>query len=273
MTGARRPLVAFYGHHRCGSTWVTGLLEAASQLLGLRFARVYDAERVDGGLADFVRRQGVEVLSLMNADAASARALSAARAIHVVRDPRDVLVSAYFSHRNSHPTDEWPELEAHRQALRSVDEGEGILLELECRRLEFRQMMEWRPGLPGHAELRFEDLIASPEAVVDALGALGLVAEGWAGRLQRPLLGRLGLRQVLRPSDRVLGLREARVLVGKHSFARLSGGRQPGVEDRSHHYRRGEPGAWREHLRESHLEALEDHFPSLTAQLGYCDAD
>lgn len=263
-----REVLAFYGHHRCGSSWISALLEAACSKLGLRFRQVYDHRMFGDDLPGFVARESVDVLVYMNADWTHAKTLKQQRAFHVIRDPRDVLVSAYYSHRYSHPTDYWTELIEHRDVLEDLTLDDGLLAEVDCRRLQFREMSEWDYEAEGVLELRFEELVATPEAVLSgAFAHLGLVDKEASGRLQT------AVRQVARVArggiDAPLTHREFNQLVEDHRFERLSGGRQPGVEDVRHHYRRGSPGEWRTVLQDAHLAALEQHFPGLVARLGY----
>jgi len=266
-SGRGREVLAFYGHHRCGSSWVSAILEAACSKLDLRFRQVYDHRMFDGDLAGFVARESVDVLVYMNADWTHAKTLGPQRAFHVIRDPRDVLVSAYYSHRYSHPTDYWTELVEHREALEALSLDQGLMAEVQCRRLQFREMSEWNYEAEGVLELRFEDLVARPESLLlDAFGHLGLVDGRASGRLQTVA------RQVGRATLGVatpLTRSELADLIEHHRFSRLSGGREPGVEDVRHHYRNGSPGEWRAVLQDAHLSALHEHFPGLVARLGY----
>ncbi len=57
------------------------------------------------------------------------------RGIHVMRDPRQVLVSAYYHHLEGHPTENgvwvWDKLIQDRKVLRSSGRENGILYELD----------------------------------------------------------------------------------------------------------------------------------------------
>src|SRR5262249_22153655 len=57
------------------------------------------------------------------------------RAYHVIRDPRDILISSYFHHRDGHwiesPSFFWPDLDAARPVLQALPQEQGILFELE----------------------------------------------------------------------------------------------------------------------------------------------
>ena len=84
------------------------------------------------------------------------------RAFHLIRDPRDVCVSAYYSHLYSHATDVWPELAPHRKQLQALTKERGLFLELQCRSEHFRMMQDWNYDLPNVFEIKMEDLIQNP---------------------------------------------------------------------------------------------------------------
>jgi len=277
------PVLGLFCHHRCGSTWLSDLLEEFASHCGYRFARVFDSEMFGDDLAAFIAAQGVEVLAYMNADWRHVEPLAGVLGVHVVRDPRDVLVSSYYAHRFSHPTEYWPGLVEHRAQLQAQSLRDGLLAEVQCRRLQFKQMDEWNYSAPHILELRFEDLVEEPvHELRRALGHLGLWADaagaaaqsevasprsGSLGRLARAALGRVrGHDERGRISPNTL-----EAVLQRHSFEVLSGGRQRGTEDRMHHYRRGSPGEWREVLEPEHLSALSAHFPGLLVRLGYSD--
>jgi len=281
------PLLGLFCHHRCGSTWLSDLLEEVCQHTGHRFARVFDNHMVGGDVAAFVRAEGVEVLAYMNADWQEVAALGELRGVHVVRDPRDVLISAYYAHRFSHPIDYWSGLEQHREELEGLPLHEGLLAEVQCRRLQFEQMDRWNYAASGVLELRFEDLIEAPAGQLGhALAHLGLLSPGLAEKAAAPeesapagglrglalsALGRVRGGNDAGDARRKLDYPGLRAILERHNFEALSGGRQRGEEDAMHHYRRGHPGEWRDVLRPPHLVALDEEFPGLVGRLGYSD--
>lgn len=251
--------------------------------LGLRYATVHDARAVANDLCGFVETHRIEALAYTNAEYARVAALPGLRAFHVVRDPRDVAVSAYFSHLYSHRVDDgWPELAARREQLQRLTKEEGLLAELEVLRSEFDCMREWDYANPDILELRMEDLTASPYAsflrVFRFLELLdedrfslvrrtrytlckGLrVAEGLAGgRIVVPI----GPKRM--PAERLLGI------VWENEFSKKSNGREPGREDPRHHYRKGIAGDWRNHFTAAHVAYFERHYADLLTRLGYAD--
>lgn len=263
-------LRALLCHHRSGSTWLSGLLEEVCEHTGHRFAQVFDADMVGGDVSSFVQRESVEVLVYMNADGAQLRGISELRGVHVVRDPRDVLVSSYFSHRYSHPAEYWQGLLEHRAELESLSEHEGLLAELQCRRQQFRQMQEWDYEQEGVLELRFEALVEQPLAglsqALDHLELLDSVSDSLA--VQSTGLRARGLAALARMRGKGTG--RGRIdsaglaaVIARHSFESLSGGRPRGETDPMHHYRSGTPGEWRDRLDSAHLEELRRLFPEL----------
>ena len=122
---------AFYGHHKCATHFFTCLLKDACRHLKLRPAIAYHPDVFQGNLPKFLAEKGVDFLLYTNSQIHHVRQLSGVRGFHVVRDPRDVLVSAYFSHLYSHPTTEWPQLAEHREGLKKVSKTKGLLMEME----------------------------------------------------------------------------------------------------------------------------------------------
>ena len=60
-----------------------------------------------------------------------------------------------------------------------------------------------------------------------------------------------------------------RDIVHRHRFEVKAGGRTPGEEDRSSHYRRGQSGDWVNHFEPVHVEAFKERYNDLLLLLGY----
>ena len=160
------------------------------------------------------------------------------RTFFVLRDPRDAVVSWYFSALHSHiPVHPIPEL---RAGLSERDRSDGFCFLID--RLDafgtFRAQRSWIEAAPDPrvAILRYEDLVADT-----------------AGFLNR-LFAHLGMDV---PRHVTLGL------AANYGFARFSGGRQPGTEDPANHYRKGVAGDWRHHF-DARIAA---HFKARTGDL------
>lgn len=107
------------------------------------------------------------------------------RATHLIRDPRDLVVSGYFYHRRGAET--WcrtksPDEPAWRRVngtvpaslplgmsfaeyLSSCSEEAGLMLEIEFRKKHFDAMEAWDYSNPRCLELRYEDVIGNERAV------------------------------------------------------------------------------------------------------------
>jgi hypothetical protein len=159
-------------------------------------------------------------------------------AIHVVRDPRDIVVSAYFSHRHSHPIhrESWA---AQRRKLASASTEEGLLATIDFLGFVFEPLAEWEFA-PYLQEWKFEELTADPSH--------------WVGQLCH----RFGW-----PKDRLAEVLE------RHSFRKLSEGREPGEERPDHHYRKGMAGDWKNYFTPQVSHAFTRRYGHLLEKWGY----
>jgi len=283
-------LRAFFGHHKAATTWARNILRESTIALNLDMQVVHSPTVWDGhaSLGDWVRAARPDLIVLTNARIEDVETLPELRGVHVIRDPRDILVSGYFSHMNSHPEVvdgvPWDDLPPHRRHLREVSEDEGLLAELAFIAPYIDSMSTWRQQ-PNILELRMEDLtrdpltawrpifahlqLARPEPSWSDLARWGLLRWNLAKRREQPpVLAQL--RRVLPavPFGRLPAGYVPEVL-DRYSFASLTDGRQVGEEDQGHHYRRGVAGDWRNHLKPIHLKAFRDRFGDLVERLGY----
>ncbi len=168
------------------------------------------------------------------------------RAFFVPRDPRDVVVSWYFSATRSHPTRSNPSLQRTREELERMSQEEGLIFTI--RRLQqyglFDALRSWVEAgkAPEVLIVRYEDLIG-PEG------------EQWWGRL---------LEHCDVPLDPV----ERRSLLDRYSFRSLSG-REPGQEDPGSKLRKGVAGDWRNHFTPAVSEVFADATSDLAERIGY----
>ena len=166
------------------------------------------------------------------------------RAFYVMRDPRDIVVSDYFSLRYSHPTTH-EYICTMREKLSRMSKEDGLAERIEnARGSYFSVLAEW--GAAEADELvrlfRYEDLFGPDQeiAIADLLVHC---------RLRIP-------RRVLRR------------LLAKHSFERLAG-RPQGQEEVRQHYRKGVAGDWRNHFTEGHKRLFKSKAGELLVALGY----
>ncbi len=160
------------------------------------------------------------------------------RAFFVMRDPRDIVVSWYFSARYSHQPSGI--LATYRQVLSRLPIEKGLMFAIDTllETGEFaliRSWGRWGPADPSVRILRYEDL---------ACDLAGFVRE---------LLGML----------EVYDEEVANAVAKRHSFARYAKGRKQGSEDIMSHYRKGVAGDWKQYF----TPAVEAYFRSATGDL------
>ncbi len=279
MTG---PLLCYFGHHKCASTWIHSILDTVCADAGLKIAYLYAPRNFGGDLAKHIRDEQIDLVSYVNADANYLNGLPPFRGFHVVRDPRDILVSGYFSHKNSHPTDDFPELPAHREALKNASKDEGLHLEMEFvfTKQVFAEMFNWDYNREHVLEVKQEELTPDPyRAFLKIFAHLDMLDESHIGKKRyvpyfvRAVTNILHRRHPLAvpfhspirpfPAERLLGI------VHDHRFANFAGGRKAGETDEKSHYRKGQAGDWLNHFKPEHVEHFKQSYNELLLRLGY----
>lgn len=277
---SRPPLLAFFGHHKCASTWIHNIVDAVCADAGWRCDYLYGEHLFKADLATHVATKRLDWISYVNADAKHLARLPAFRGFHIVRDPRDLVVSAYFSHRNSHPTHAWPELIPHRERLTKLDKREGLLAEIEFSGQFLAQMESWDYTRPEVLELKQESFTKDPyRGFLEVFRFLGVLDEAhynkqrWLPYLVRSTLNitnrKFGALQPVRmpfdsiPGERLLGV------VYDNRFEKFSEGRDKGKENTKSHYRKGAGGDWINHFEEVHVAAFKRRWNKLVLDLGY----
>jgi hypothetical protein len=236
-------LLAYYGHHKCGTQWMKSILRPVADRI--RRDLVVHSGRATFGrsLAATISDPATTLLCYVNADARQVERLGPMRGFHIVRDPRDIVVSAYYSHLYSHP--DYGKLQEHRRRLQSASKSEGLLLEMHNRRHQFRVMEGWDYERSDVLELHMEAVTTDTRnALPRILSFLGLGAgEGFDEAF---------VNQIVEQND----------------FNVLAG-RPPGTEDVRSHYRKGVAGDWVEHFNEEHVAYFKAHYNDLLIKLGY----
>ena len=286
-TSTDMPLTVFYGHHKCATGWITGIFREMSFHLGRHHDIVHLPRHFapHDSIADKVLAECIDVLIYTNADIYEARQLPSSRGFHVVRDPRDVLVSAYFSHKHSHPSEKWPELEPHRKLLQTLSLEEGLAAEMVFSRDVFKAMDAWDYTQPHVLEIHMEDLTANPDTgfrqIAQFLGWLDPKASystGYHALLRMNRLhyrgharvpGRWPLLPIPRRRLPTLPIDTLQHILDAHRFDRLTGGRAKGEENVHSHYRKGTPGDWRNHFTPALAARFKEEWGTLLVHLGY----
>ncbi|MCE9608943.1 MAG: sulfotransferase domain-containing protein [Chthoniobacter sp.] len=219
---ANGPRIIFT-HHKCATMWLSHILQKFSRISGRSF---FQTPCTDEAMPQNLPVPDMVLLLNSSYDFCAQAYLpclgrGTPSPIHVIRNPLDLIVSAYYSHRNTHAVDEWPELAIHRKVLLSLDKVDGMIATWNfLERFDFMGpvlgplfcLRRWNFADPRIRTVRMEDLTGDFTCA------------------QRELQDLLG-------SD-------LSAILSQFTFETMSGGRPQGVVDDQHHYRSGKPGQW-----------------------------
>ncbi len=195
------------------------------------------------------------------------------KGVHIIRDPRDVIVSGYFSHLYSHSTDGWRSLEKHRDRLKRLNKDDGLYLEIEFSSYFIDHMANWSYSDPRILELRMEDVTSEP------LYSLKKILDHFEVELKSEIPIDNALFYIntvftkmgsgMRITKSYLSTHTLKKVINKNSFKKLSKGRTIGQENIKSHYRKGEAGDWKNHLKKGHLDRIYKKYRSLLVDRNY----
>lgn len=167
------------------------------------------------------------------------------RVVYMFRDPRDIVVSGYFSAIGTHRNTQDPENEAARQRMRELPQSEGLRFAVDQAALRIQEMATWLDlDDPDVATFRLEDNAVDPRGQLD---------------------------RMLRHTGVILTAEELTALendVSREALQRKDlETRAPGDEG---HYRKTRK-THRELFTDEHYAAIEAVSPGLAKRLGYPD--
>ena len=165
------------------------------------------------------------------------------KAIVVLRDPRDVMISKLFSWMYSHEPEKY--VVTGRNILHNLADIEARVKHMitgSGLEIGLRTYRTWANGAHDDA------LVVSYEALVaDQLGEFGKIIDWLNWNVPQKILN---------------------AVVKRLSFKERSG-REPGETDKFSHYRRGVSGDWSNYFTRKHGELLEMRFPGFLREIGY----
>ncbi|MDZ7771693.1 MAG: sulfotransferase domain-containing protein [Balneolaceae bacterium] len=160
------------------------------------------------------------------------------RAFFVMRDPRDLAVSYYFSMKHSHGNIG----EGLRKRLDALSREEGLCWSIDTLHnmgaLEAQRSWVRDGAQNSNVRIfRYEDLVGGDQF--------------------QHLRELFDFCTIPMPDEALADL------IDRYAFQKLAGGRSKGTGDRKHHYRKGVAGDWRNHFDEQ----VESHFREVTEDL------
>jgi len=283
------PLYIFFRHHKAAGGWISNICREASHAMGMRFEYMGTARNLGhrndspANIANYLERYKIDFVSYGNVSQTLIDQLPEFKGFNVIRDPRDMLVSAYFSHLKSHPTTGWPELAERRETLKEMSKDDGIMEVLGFMEPIYTRMFEWNYSNPNILELRYEDLtINSEEQFVRIFDWLGLLDHSSAPEQLdiRALVARATRKTFFNrytkhiPHTCHFPLNKIHKdtllnIVNANNFSKISGGRKHGTEEATSHYRKGVTGDWANHLNNDNIHTFKQRYGNLLIKLGY----
>jgi hypothetical protein len=168
------------------------------------------------------------------------------RAFFVARDPRDIVISHYFSSKFSH-TENAGVLE-ERARIADLPEKEGIIVQLRYmgERGIFDALRSWVENSDRDTRIRvyrFEELTGDDQL-------------RWVSDL-------------MEHCDIHIPQENLQAILARLSFEKLSGGRKQGDENQQHKYRSGKHGGWKKYFDDDVARAFDEVTGGLPQRLGY----
>lgn len=175
-------------------------------------------------------------------------ALGPYRGIHVMRDPRDMIVSGYHYHKWTYET--WVHRpddagRSYQQKLQEADPRTGLFMEIDHFIFFYRDLLEgWDMGDPDILEVSYEDLMGEDR-----------------DRLYHDIFAHLGCTG----EQLAIGIDLMRLFEAK----RRTGRSEDAEKARHQHIRSGRKEQWRKELSLEHLDYIEAQLGPVLRKFGY----
>jgi hypothetical protein len=152
-------------HHKTGTIWMRKVMRAIAKDQDIPFMQCYRAKR----LVDIPETGPMIIVNWSSSFPKELMEMGNARFIHIIRDPRDVLLSGMHYHRVAplgnekflrEERDEWggKNYQDYMNAL--PDDHARLMFEMENKHDKtLQEMLKWPYGHPGASDIKYENLI------------------------------------------------------------------------------------------------------------------
>lgn len=275
----------FLTHHKCGSAWFNKINFDLLKAYGRAVHVLNDNNPNYKNLNDFYIKRNAGMVSFNNADPSFINFDDNYKAIHIVRDPRDIIVSGYFSHKKVHPlfdNEESKALEKHRKLLNEISLEDGLLAEIEfSKKWYLNNLVELSYILSDKIlRLKLENISSDYKEEYKKILThfeLGLYDHKKYDdffinkyyQLMVPLVKRNLIPKVKFRNS--IHIDYYYKIMDKFSWQKMTKGREKGNSDTNSHYRKGVAGDWVNYFNDEIENKFKQEFGDLVVRLGYED--
>lgn len=223
-------------YHKAGTHWFANILRAIAEAYGLTFQLCEQPDLNAQTDIFFQNHSGIDPTLLRPF-----------RGSHMIRDPRDIIISGYFYHlwtdeKWAHiPKAEYG-LQSYQKYLNSLDQDDGLLAEIKRTQPNVNNMAQWNYENPNIIELKYEEVITD----------------------EAKWFYRMFTHYRFNPA----AIDKAMQIAESFSFKNVAK-RAVGVKKKKSHLRSGKPGEWRELFTEKHKSYFKELNGDALVQLGY----
>ena len=230
----------FLLYHKCASQWIKNVfwrLDVQNEFLFMGSKEPEKKTRVlRNEIGTDARFPAVGMWENINVEDKKFKSLfpPVSKTVTIIRDPRDILISGYYSHKKSHPVIEgmWKDLPVQRSVLLKLNKEEGLLSTIDFLDYQFNNLKHLYKSKVTF--FLFEDIVDNPYKLVkNILNVWGMKATN--------------IKQV----------------VDKFTLENLKSGKIKTPPFNSDHYRSGRPGEWKDVLSEKVLNKFHKKYPNL----------
>jgi|LWDU01.1.fsa_nt_gi hypothetical protein len=242
-------------YHKCASQWT---LNVFRQLAGIKNEFLYmgnrEPEKINGVFQNEIDNHptlhnkkiyitdpkfpGVGIWENINVKDEKFKSLfpPISNTVTIIRDPRDILISGYYSHKKSHPVIEglWKDLPVQRSVLLKLNKEEGLLSTIDFLSYQFNNLKHLYKSKVTF--FLFEDVVYNPYQIV---------------------------KNILNVWDIKATNKNIKKVVDKYTLENLKSGKVKTPPFNSDHYRSGRPGEWKDVLSVKVLNKFYKKYPNL----------
>lgn len=230
------PVIFVATHHKVMTTYFNAVLRLLSFGLKRQFQRVHIEQPAAGSQVVLSMHSKLDLPKLGDY-----------RGVHIMRDPRDMIISGYHYHKWTH--EEWvhrPDDEgvSYQQKLNSANKYDGLFMEINHFIFFYRKtLLDWDIEDPNILEIPYRDLM-----------------EDGRTDLYTQMFRHLGLEgHTLDLATDLMRLFEAKSRTG----------RQTGEVAAKSHLRSGKSGQWQAELEQDHIDYIERELGPVLRKFGY----